>query len=163
MERQHFAEFTEDAAELLAAVMFFMFGNLFVGDALGEFGPAVFISAAASLTIVRMLPVFIALFRSGCDNQAKLFIGWFGPRGLASIVFAILLLEQLEKQSESANQLVGVISVTVTLSVVLHGATAAFGARRYAEHARRVGEDAADAEMEAMMPRTRWSEGRGQA
>ena len=65
----------------------------------------------------------------------------------------------------------GVISLTVTLSVVLHGATAAIGARRYAAHASKVRDGAQDAEMdtemeaemESMLPRTRWSLGRGQA
>ncbi len=173
----HLAGFTKDAAELLGAVTFFVFGNFFVGDALGDFGPSVFLAAIASLTVVRIVPVFIALFRSGGDPTTKLFISWFGPRGLASIVFAILLLEELEGRSEQTDQLVGVISLTVTFSVVLHGATAAPGARRYpgqrryAAHASRTraaavnGEaDAAiDAEMEAMLPGTRWSLGRRQA
>ena len=137
-EAEHLAEFTEDAAELLGAVTFFVFGNLFVGDALGEFSPAVIIAALASLTIVRMIPVAIALSGSGLDTAAKGFIGWFGPRGLASIVFGILLLEELEERSETADQLVGVISLTVTLSVFLHGATAAYGARRYGAHSAHV-------------------------
>ena len=162
-DAEHLAEFTEDAAELLGAVTFFMFGNLFVGDALGAFGPAVIVAAILSLTVARMLPVFLALFRSGCDTTGKLFIGWFGPRGLASIVFAILLVEQLEERSEQADQLVGVISLTVTFSVFLHGMTSALGARRYAEHTRRVSQTAGDAEMEAMLPRTRSSGNRPQA
>ena len=82
-----------------------------------------------------MIPVAIALIGSGLDTAAKGFIGWFGPRGLASIVFGILLLEELEERSETADQLVGVISLTVTLSVLLHGATAAYGARHYGAHA----------------------------
>jgi len=162
---ERLAEFTEDAAELLAAVTFFVFGNLFVGDALGEFGPAVLAAAIASLTFVRMIPVFIALTGSGSDVSSKLFIGWFGPRGLASIVFAILLLEQLEEMSARADRLVGVISLTVTLSVVLHGATAAIGARHYGAHVERrnadgqgPGSSSAEATLhEEMMPRTRWS------
>ena len=164
-DAEHLAEFTEDAAELLGAVTFFIFGNLFVGDALGDFGPAVFASAIASLTIVRIVPVFVALLGSGCDRWSKLFIGWFGPRGLASIVFAILLLEQLEEMSDQAEQLVGAISLTVTLSVVLHGASAAIGARRYAAHVnarstdKPVGPEETTA-TEAVMPRTRWSSGR---
>jgi len=96
-EAEHLTEFTEDAAELLGVITFFVFGNLFVGDALGEFGPAVIIAALASLTIVRIVPVAIALTGSGLDTAAKGFIGWFGPRGLASIVFGILLLEELRK------------------------------------------------------------------
>ena len=131
----HLAGFTKDAAELLGAVTFFVFGNFFVGDALGDFGPSVFLAAIASLTVVRIVPVFIALFRSGGDPTTKLFISWFGPRRLASIVFAILLLEELEGRSEQTDQLVGVISLTVTFSVVSHGATAAPGARRYPGHA----------------------------
>ena len=134
-EAEHLAEFTEDSAELLGVVTFFIFGNLFVGDALGEFGPTVVIAALASLTVVRMVPVVIALIGSGLDAAAKGFIGWFGPRGLASIVFGILLLEELDERSETADQLVGVISLTITLSVFLHGATAAYGARRYGAHA----------------------------
>ena len=160
-DAEQLAEFTEDAAELLGAVTFFVFGNLFVGDALGDFTPAVFAAAIASLTVVRIIPVFVALTGSGCDRWSKLFIGWFGPRGLASIVFAILLLEQLEEMSERADRLVGAISLTVTLSVVLHGTTAAIGARRYAAHVRRRDADiAVDTMAEETMPRTRWSDGR---
>lgn len=66
-DAEHVAEFTEDAAELLGAVTFFVFGNLFVGDALGDFSPSGFIAAIASLTVVRIVPVFIAPFLSGCD------------------------------------------------------------------------------------------------
>jgi len=173
-EAEHLSEFTEDAAELLAAVTFFVFGNLFVGDALGDFGPAVFAAAIASLTIVRIVPVFLALTGSGSDIWSKLFIGWFGPRGLASIVFAILLLEQFEEMSERADLLVGAISLTVTMSVLLHGATAAIGARRYGAHVQQRAAEAtesaeankSEAESQAMredkMPRTRWST-RGQA
>lgn len=160
-DAEELAEFTEDAAELLGAVTFFVFGNLFVGDALGDFGPAVFASAIASLTFVRIIPVFLALTGSGCDRWSKLFIGWFGPRGLASIVFAILLLEQLEEASERADRLVGAISLTVTLSVVLHGTTAAIGARRYAAHVKKRNIDVTvDPMTEQTMPLTRWSDGR---
>ncbi len=130
-EAEHLAEFTEDAAELLAAVTFFVFGNLFIDEAISAITPRVVIAALASLTVVRMVPVAVALIGSGCDRAARLFIGWFGPRGLASIVFAILLLEELEEMTETANQLVGTISVTVFASVLLHGVTAAAGARAY--------------------------------
>mgnify|MGYP006179731315 CR=1 FL=1 len=78
-----------------------------------------------------------------------------------------MLLEELEERSEQADQLVGVL--TLTFSVVLYGATAALSARRYAAHASRMGAATAngdadmDAEIEAMLPRTRWSLGRSQA
>ncbi|NND75866.1 MAG: sodium:proton exchanger [Ilumatobacter sp.] len=164
MEAEHFAEFTEDAAQLLGVVAFLVFGNLFVGDAVGSFGPAVIVSAIASLTIVRMLPVAIALTGTGMRLPTKLFIGWFGPRGLASIVFGILLLEELEERGARADQLFGVISLTVTLSVLLHGATASIGAQRYGRWVadRQVGPVEA-APTPEMMPRARWSGRRGQA
>ena len=156
-DAEHLAEFTEDAAELLAAVTFFVFGNLFIDDAVEEFSLVVVAAALLSLTVVRMIPVALALTRSGCDGAAKLFIGWFGPRGLASIVFGILLLEELEAMAETADQLVGVISLTVMFSVVLHGASAAAGARVYARHARGDGPPGSQPTDSAHLPRTRWS------
>lgn len=158
MEAEHFAEFTEDAAQLLGVMAFFVFGNLFVGDAVGSFGWPVILSAIASLTIVRMLPVAVALTGAGIPLGTKLFVGWFGPRGLASIVFGILLLEELDELTERADALFGVISLTVTLSVLLHGASASAGAERYGRWiAAHPTAGAIAAPEPEMMPRTRWS------
>jgi NhaP-type Na+/H+ or K+/H+ antiporter len=76
-----------------------------------------------------MLPVAAALTGSRFRPATVLYVGWFGPRGLASIVFALLLLED---GPPAAGSLVDVVALTVGLSVVLHGATAAWAARRYA-------------------------------
>jgi sodium/hydrogen antiporter len=159
MAAEHFAEFTEDAAQLLGVITFFIFGNLFVGAALGDFGPLVIITAIASLTIVRIVPVVLSLTGTGMPLPTKLFIGWFGPRGLASIVFGILLLEELEELAEQADQLLGVISLTVTISVFVHGASASYGARKYG---RWTDEQAMahDADAAAAMPRPRGSASR---
>jgi NhaP-type Na+/H+ or K+/H+ antiporter len=78
--------------------------------------------AVLSLTVVRMLPVAVALAGSGLSRRAALFIGWFGPRGLASVVFALLALEELGRDADRA---VAVIVATVLLSVVAHGFSAA--------------------------------------
>jgi NhaP-type Na+/H+ or K+/H+ antiporter len=77
--------------------------------------------AALSLTVLRMLPVGVALTGAGLQRRDVLFIGWFGPRGLASVVFALLTLEGL---GPAGRELVAVIALTVTASVVLHGVTA---------------------------------------
>jgi NhaP-type Na+/H+ or K+/H+ antiporter len=78
--------------------------------------------AVLSLTVVRMLPVAVALLGSGLQRRAALFIGWFGPRGLASVVFALLALEELGPDADRA---VAVVVATVLLSVVAHGLSAA--------------------------------------
>jgi NhaP-type Na+/H+ or K+/H+ antiporter len=90
--------------------------------------------AVLSLTAVRMVPVALASAGSGLDRNAVLFIGWFGPRGLASLLFALLALEDL---GQAANEAVAVIAVTVILSVIAHGVTAAPLAARYGRAAGR--------------------------
>jgi NhaP-type Na+/H+ or K+/H+ antiporter len=77
--------------------------------------------AVLSLTVVRMVPVMIALAGTGSRWQTKLFMGWFGPRGLASVVFAILVLDS---GLPDADPLLTTVVVTVALSVFLHGLSA---------------------------------------
>ena len=79
--------------------------------------------AILSLTLVRMLPVFISMIGAGHRLPAIAFMGWFGPRGLASLLFALLVLEDL--QVEQAEFIQTVVAITVLLSIVLHGITAA--------------------------------------
>lgn len=157
-------EFTEDAAQLLGILAFFVFGNLFVGEALGQFQPAVWATALLSLTVVRMLPVWISQIGTGRPWQTRLFLGWFGPRGLASIVFGILLIEDAAEFGANFSEILGVINVTVTASVVLHGASAAWGARVYgawAQRAELAEEQRTEMFMEHMDPEiappARWS------
>lgn len=83
---------------------------------------------ALSLTVVRMLPVAAALVGARLDLRTVAFVGWFGPRGLASLVFALLALEEFGPDAEEA---VAVIGVTVFLSVLAHGATAEPLVNRY--------------------------------
>jgi NhaP-type Na+/H+ or K+/H+ antiporter len=84
--------------------------------------------ALLSLTVIRMVPVALALTGAGLGRDAVLFIGWFGPRGLASLLFALFTLEELGAPAEPA---VAAIAVTVVLSVLAHGVTAGPLAARY--------------------------------
>jgi NhaP-type Na+/H+ or K+/H+ antiporter len=119
----------EELGNLLASLSFFVFGAVLLGPALSNIDWRTALYAILSLTIVRMVPVAVALAGSRFRLPTVLYIGWFGPRGLASIVFALLLLED---GPPAADLLVDVVAITVGLSVVLHGATAAWAARAYA-------------------------------
>jgi sodium/hydrogen antiporter len=120
---------SEELGNLLASLSFFVFGAVLLGPALSAIDWRTALYAILSLTVVRMAPVAVALIGSRFRLATVLYVGWFGPRGLASIVFALLLLED---GPPAADLLVDVVALTVGLSVVLHGATAAWAAGRYA-------------------------------
>ena len=88
--------------------------------------------AALSLTVLRMVPVALSLLGSGLRPQTVAFVGWFGPRGLASVVFALITFESLGATPQVTTVL-GVITATVILSVIVHGITASPWARRYGD------------------------------
>ena len=110
--------------ELLALVVWFFFGAALLPVALQHVSVSTVLYAFLSLTVVRMVPVAVALLGSGTDKATVLFLGWFGPRGLASVVFALLAVEELGA-SPVVMQAVSVVTLTVLLSVVLHGLSAA--------------------------------------
>ncbi len=126
-------ELPELGGELLALVVWFLFGATLVPLAFRELDGSSIVYALASLTIIRMLPVALSLVRSGLDRPSVLFIGWFGPRGLASVVFALLAIEELGETSPEVGRAVAAVALTVLLSVVLHGITARAGGRRYVQ------------------------------
>ena len=132
------AELPELGGELLGLVVWFLFGAALVPLALGSLDAAMVLYAVLSLTVVRMVPVALSLVRSGLDHTSILFMAWFGPRGLASVVFALLAVEELGEGSAVTDRAIGAIVLTVLLSVVLHGVTAGPGGRRYVQHAQRV-------------------------
>ncbi|MFK7918154.1 MAG: cation:proton antiporter [Ilumatobacter sp.] len=155
--------FTEDAAQLLAIGAFFVFGNVLLSEALDAITITVVLCAIATLTVARMVPVWLSLIGTQLPLTSRLFVGWFGPRGLASIVFGLLLLEESELGAEVGEQLFAVIALTVAASILLHGATAAPAAEAYTRWSRREERSAAgtdsemDHDMEMAVPRTRWS------
>ena len=123
-------ELPELLGEVLAMIVWFIFGAALVPVVLDNLGVAIVVYALISLTLVRMLPVWLALLGTGLGTRSALFMGWFGPRGLASIVFALLAIEGLG-EGALVEQAVAAVSLTVVLSVVLHGVTAGPLGRRY--------------------------------
>jgi NhaP-type Na+/H+ or K+/H+ antiporter len=114
--------FTEETGGLLAAVTWIGFGALALGLALPHVTWQVALYAGLSLTLVRMLPVAIAMAGQGMRRPTVAFIGWFGPRGLASVVFALLVVERGVPEGQT---LLATVVLTVALSVLLHGLTSA--------------------------------------
>jgi len=133
--RQHeegAVRFTEAQGSLLAIGVWCAFGLTLGGQLLTSlWDPVAIVYAALSLTVVRMLPVGIALLGDRFQPLTVLFIGWFGPRGLASIVFLILGLEGLQQAGVATGPLPAAVAWTVLLSIILHGLTAGPFAVRY--------------------------------
>jgi sodium/hydrogen antiporter len=123
-------ELSEEVGNVLNGVTFLIFGAVLLGPALGELSWELALYAVLSLTVVRMVPVAIAMLRSRARAPTVGFLGWFGPRGLASIVFAVIVIE--ESQLPHEHVIVLAIYLTVGLSVFAHGLSAAPLANRYA-------------------------------
>jgi sodium/hydrogen antiporter len=121
--------FVEETGGLVSLLVWLAFGAIAVVPAIQALSWATAGYALLSLTVIRMVPVALALVGRRLGRTPVLFIGWFGPRGLASVVFALLALEDLGPKV--AERPVAVISFTVLLSVLLHGASADPLARRY--------------------------------
>jgi NhaP-type Na+/H+ or K+/H+ antiporter len=126
-------EFGETEGQLLTLLVFLIFGAVMVPEAIAHFSLTAFAYALLSLTLIRMLPVALSLLGTGLRMPSVAFLGWFGPRGLASILFALVVVE--ESRLAVGPMLEGVVVLTVLLSAVLHGATAYPLARRYGAYA----------------------------
>ncbi|MGH3460968.1 MAG: cation:proton antiporter [Kribbellaceae bacterium] len=121
----------EQSGELLNAATFMTFGAVLLGPAFAEVDWRIILYAVLSLTVVRMIPVALAMLGLGMRMTTIGFLGWFGPRGLASIVFVLLLVERTELPERPL--MLTVVTLTVALSVYAHGLTAWSGANRYAD------------------------------
>ena len=128
--RHRSVEFTDEWGQLCNLSVFFLFG-LLVARAWSEIGGRHLLYAIASLTVVRLVPVAIALVGTRLSRATVLFMGWFGPRGLASIVLGLVYLEQRAHQSDEPTIRLAVMT-TVLLSIVMHGASAMMGIDLYA-------------------------------
>jgi len=131
-------DFTEDEGQLLNLAVFFIFGISAIGF-LDAAGWEVVLFGLLSLTVVRMLPVALALVGTGLRGTSVAFLGWFGPRGLASIILALVVLEE-EPELPGIPILFAAMTVTVLASVVAHGVTARPLSRRYAAAVELAGE-----------------------
>jgi NhaP-type Na+/H+ or K+/H+ antiporter len=98
-----------------------VFGAAVFGQAVGSFSWDVMLYALLSLTVVRMLPVFLTLAGMNLRTDEKLFMGWFGPRGLASIVFAVIVINE---NLPGGGTIIMTVVCTIALSVIAHGLSA---------------------------------------
>jgi NhaP-type Na+/H+ or K+/H+ antiporter len=123
-------DFSEGVSHLLTVVAFMVFGALILGPSVSAITLSMIGFAIVALTLMRMLPVAISLVGTKLGRPTVLYVGWFGPRGLASLVFAGTAV--VESDAEGAPLIVAVVSVTVAMSVILHGVSAVPLSRVYA-------------------------------
>lgn len=128
----------EGSGDTMSVITWVVFGAVVVGTAVPQFTWRMLLYAVFSLTLIRMLPTYLALGGLGLSAETKLFIGWFGPRGLASIVFAVIVIDS---GIPSSDLLALAVSCTILLSVLAHGFSAhpwvqRYGRRVSAEHER---------------------------
>ena len=124
LTKQHKEKFltaAEGTADAVAMVTWFAFGTMALGILLSGFSWRILVYALLSLTVVRILPVFLCLIGKGLSPDTLLFIGWFGPRGLASIVFVVMVIGEKLPGNDT---IVAVVVWTIILSVLLHGLSA---------------------------------------
>jgi NhaP-type Na+/H+ or K+/H+ antiporter len=120
-EKHAFLLAAEGTGDTLALLTWVVFGSGVVAQAVGYFTWTAVLYAVLSLTLIRMLPVYLSLRGLPLRPDAKLFIGWFGPRGLASIVFGIIVFDA---HLPGGGTLTVTVVCTIVLSILLHGLTA---------------------------------------
>lgn len=111
----------EGTGDTLALITWVVFGAVVIGHSIDRFTWEPLVYAVLSLTVIRMLPVFLVLGGFGLRVDEKLFVGWFGPRGLASIVFAVIVLNE---KLPGDDTIMLTAACTIMLSVVAHGVSA---------------------------------------
>ncbi len=123
-EHKHaYLDSCEGYGDLLSVVIWMVFGATLMPMLTELLHWQYWLYAAASLTLLRMLPVWLSLLGTGLNPELKLFIGWFGPRGLASIVFAVMVLQH-EPALLGQRPIIATVLCTIILSVILHGVSA---------------------------------------
>ncbi|MEC4688230.1 MAG: sodium:proton antiporter [Nitrospirota bacterium] len=123
--------FAEGTSHILTLLSFFVFGSFVLGQAISVLTWELALYAILSLTIIRMVPVAAAMIGSGLRAPSLLYMGWFGPRGLASIILVATIV--LESDLAGASTISLIMTVTVGLSIYAHGVTAWWGSNRYAD------------------------------
>lgn len=123
-EHKHaYMDSCEGYGDLLSVVIWMVFGATLMPILPELLHWQYWLYAIASLTLLRMAPVWLSLIGTGLKPELKLFIGWFGPRGLASIVFAVMVLQN-EPSLIGQRPIIATVLCTIILSVILHGLTA---------------------------------------
>lgn len=116
-------ELPELLGRVLSLGIWFVFGGALLVDGLRLVDWRIAVYAVLSLVAVRMAAVAIAMVGSGSDRRSTLFVGWFGPRGLATVVFGLLIVEELPAGDPGVQTVLATMVLTVLLSVVAHGVT----------------------------------------
>ncbi|MFU8878642.1 MAG: cation:proton antiporter, partial [Wenzhouxiangellaceae bacterium] len=125
----HFlSEFQQTEAHMLVMVTFLVVGAMLMPLASQHFSVACFAFAIFALTLMRMVPIAISLTGLKLGRETVAFLGWFGPRGLASVLFVLLIVEQTDFARK--HELLAAVVLTVALSIIAHGVSAAPWARR---------------------------------
>ena len=128
--KEEMLEAAEGTADVLAMITWILFGAIFIGDSLLNPAWQPLVYAVLSLTVIRMVPIFLSVSGLGIHWDTKLFLGWFGPRGLASIVFMVMVVQANIPETE---KLIEAVTWTILLSVIAHGITANPLAKIYAK------------------------------
>jgi sodium/hydrogen antiporter len=128
--------YTEETGTALSLLVWFLFGAAMLIPGLEHAGWRDLVFALLALTVIRMVPVAVALAGTGLDRSTVAFVGWFGPRGLASVVFGLIAFDTLDPAESKV--VLAAVTTTVALSVLLHGLSASPLAARYGEAAGRL-------------------------
>ncbi len=132
--REHMQSFAETEGTALSLIVMLLLGLVLIPATISAWSPTTTLYAVLSLTVARMLPVAVSLLGHGSDLRTQLFIGWFGPRGIASILYLLMWVRYLG--SDGFEILIATGAQTIALSVLLHGLTAAPLARAYGARTR---------------------------
>ena len=131
--RKNVESFAESEGELLIMVSFLVFGLVFVPSMLPYLSAKTWLFALLSLTVLRILPIVLSFGFTKMDLSTRLFIGWFGPRGIASILYILVAVHQLGT-IQGHEEIFAAASLTILLSIILHGLSAQPLAIRYSKH-----------------------------
>ena len=121
--REHVESFAESEGEFLIMISFLIFGLVFIPATINYWDLKALLFALLSLTVLRMLPVVLSFGFFKIDLSTRLFFGWFGPRGIASILYILVAVGELEG-IKGHEEIFAVASLTVLLSIILHGLSA---------------------------------------
>jgi len=136
------SEFPETTGTLFSLFVWTIFGAYAVVPVLQAFNPLALVFAILALTLVRLIPVAVATLGLKFRADTVLVMGWFGPRGLASVVFTLIAMESFQEAGRQIEMLVGMAVWTILLSVFLHGMTAVPLANWYAKRLQNAAGDA---------------------
>ena len=141
-------KFSRAEEALLILLTFLLFGAVMVPDAIANINWVYILYALLSLTFVRMVPVAVSLIGKKLTFPTILYMGWFGPRGVASILYVLLVVDEYNLSGQK--MILDITAITVLLSIFLHGLTAVPGADAYASTLESIPEKEKHAEMQKM-------------